>query len=161
MEPVIDGKKVVIWTMNQLLAGSAFVLSLFNFLFTLLKKSSTLQPSSAKLTQMSTESEALSTTNIKTATNIEVDLIRIILTFESPRCTVLGNTRINSVKNCWKTFSCRILSAKLTEEEEGIKPFYIDLRDTPTFITEKDIVRQPTLCLLDEGLCISGYFLSP
>jgi hypothetical protein len=25
---------------------------------------------------------------------------RIILTFESPRCTVLGNTRINSVKNC-------------------------------------------------------------
>jgi hypothetical protein len=24
MEPVIDGKKVVIWTMNQLLAGSAF-----------------------------------------------------------------------------------------------------------------------------------------
>jgi hypothetical protein len=45
----------------------------------------------------------------------------------------------------WKTFSCRILSAKLTEEEGAIKPFYIDLRDTPTFITEKDIVRQPYL----------------
>jgi hypothetical protein len=108
---------------------------------------------------MSTESEALSTTNIKTATNIEVNLItdmldwiknspqsiyallgdygmgktfscrilsaaltlpkpwkkllcafesaqccrppeRIILTYKSPPCTVLGNTRINSVKNC-------------------------------------------------------------
>jgi hypothetical protein len=36
-----------------------------------------------------------------------------------------------------------MLSAKLTEEEGSIKPFYIDLRDTPTFITEKDIVRQP------------------
>jgi type II secretory pathway predicted ATPase ExeA len=44
-----------------------------------------------------------------------------------------------------KTFSCRMLSAKLTEEEWAIKPFYIDLRDTPTFITEKDIVRQPYL----------------
>jgi hypothetical protein len=40
---------------------------------------------------------------------------------------------------------CRMLSAKLTEEEGAIKPFYIDLRDTPTFITEKDIVRQPYL----------------
>jgi hypothetical protein len=42
-------------------------------------------------------------------------------------------------------FRCRMLSAKLTEEEGSIKPFYIDLRDTPTFITEKDIVRQPYL----------------
>jgi hypothetical protein len=44
-----------------------------------------------------------------------------------------------------KTFSCRMLSAKLTEEEGAIKPFYIDLRDTRTFITDKNIVRQPHL----------------
>jgi ABC-type hemin transport system ATPase subunit len=53
-----------------------------------------------------------------------------------------------------KTFSCRILSAKLTEEEGAIKPFYIDLRDTPTFITEKDIVRQPGLIL--SVFCVCG-----
>jgi hypothetical protein len=52
-------------------------LSLSNFSLTLLKEYH--QPSSAKLTQMSTESEALSTTNIKTATNIEVDLITDML----------------------------------------------------------------------------------
>ncbi|WP_180323920.1 NACHT domain-containing protein, partial [bacterium endosymbiont of Bathymodiolus sp. 5 South] len=101
------------------------------------------QPSSAKLTQMSTESEALSTTNIKTATNIEVNLITDMLDWikNSPQSiyALLGDYGMG------KTFSCRILSAKLTEEEGAIKPFYIDLRDTPTFITEKDIVRQPYL----------------
>jgi hypothetical protein len=39
------------------------------------------QPSSAKLTQMSTESEALSTTNIKTATNIENQICLNFLEF--------------------------------------------------------------------------------
>jgi hypothetical protein len=38
-----------------------------------------------------------------------------------------------------------MLSAKLTEEEGAIKPFYIDLRDTRTFIPDKNIVRQPHL----------------
>jgi hypothetical protein len=36
------------------------------------------QPNSAKLTQMSTESEALSTTNIKTATNIVLSLLNTV-----------------------------------------------------------------------------------
>ncbi|MBA5249434.1 MAG: NACHT domain-containing protein, partial [Gammaproteobacteria bacterium] len=42
-----------------------------------------------------------------------------------------------------KTFSCRIFSEKLAET--AIKPFYIDLRDTPTFITKNNRVRQPYL----------------
>jgi ABC-type branched-subunit amino acid transport system ATPase component len=44
-----------------------------------------------------------------------------------------------------KTFSCRILSAKLTEQKGTIEPFYIDLRDTPTLVTDNNIVRQPYL----------------
>jgi hypothetical protein len=80
------------------------------------------QPSSAKLTQMSTESEALSTTNIKTATNIEVDLITDMLDWikNSPQSiyALLGDYGMG------KTFSCRILSAKLTEEEWAIKGLF-------------------------------------
>jgi type II secretory pathway predicted ATPase ExeA len=71
--------------------------------------------------------EALSTTNIKTATNIEVDLITDMLDWikNSPQSiyALLGDYGMG------KTFSCRMLSAKLTEEEGAIKPFYIDLRE--------------------------------
>jgi hypothetical protein len=101
------------------------------------------QANFAKPMQMSTESEALPTTNIKAVTNIEVDLITDMLDWVKNASqsiyALLGDYGMG------KTFSCRMLSAKLTEEEGGIKPFYIDLRDTPTLITDNTIVRQPYL----------------
>ncbi|OJA03379.1 NACHT domain-containing protein, partial [Bathymodiolus thermophilus thioautotrophic gill symbiont] len=42
-----------------------------------------------------------------------------------------------------KTFSCRIFAKELAGTK--ITPFYIDLRDTPTFVTKDNIVRQPLL----------------
>ncbi|SHA10971.1 WD-repeat protein [Bathymodiolus thermophilus thioautotrophic gill symbiont] len=42
-----------------------------------------------------------------------------------------------------KTFSCRIFAKELAGTK--ITPFYIDLRDTPTFVTKDNIMRQPLL----------------
>ncbi len=92
---------------------------------------------------ISTKTEVLPVTKIEPATNIEVDLITDMLDWieNTPQSiyALLGDYGMG------KTFSCRILSAKLTEQKGTIEPFYIDLRDTPTLVTDNNIVRQPYL----------------
>ena len=101
------------------------------------------QDSSARIISMSTESEALSNKNTETDTNIKVDLITDMLDWiknsSQSIYALLGDYGMG------KTFSCRILSAKLTEKAGAIEPFYIDLRNTPTFVADNHIVRQPYL----------------
>ncbi len=101
------------------------------------------QNSSARLISTSTKTEVSPVTKIEPATNIEVDLITDMLDWieNTPQSiyALLGDYGMG------KTFSCRILSAKLTEQKGTIEPFYIDLRDTPTLVTDNNIVRQPYL----------------
>ncbi|CAB5507376.1 High-affinity carbon uptake protein Hat/HatR [Bathymodiolus azoricus thioautotrophic gill symbiont] len=97
----------------------------------------------ARPMSISTKTEVLPVTKIEPATNIEVDLITDMLDWieNTPQSiyALLGDYGMG------KTFSCRILSAKLTEQKGTIEPFYIDLRDTPTLVTDNNIVRQPYL----------------
>lgn len=87
--------------------------------------------------------ESLNEEKTKISAPSEVDLITDMLAWveddKSSVYALLGDYGMG------KTFSCRVFSEKLSKKENAAKPFYIDLRNTPTLITEKGIIRQPYL----------------